>query len=318
MKKTYQDIAAELSLSVKTVYRVLNRAPNVRPETRDRVVAALNHYGFFDAARIGKEKVILEDPALSWSQRIAERLDRQLDPKIFETHSVALEDNEQTFLRAAEEAATIVLFSDPPEKTVRRIAEANPDAVIINIFGNAGGDITLGEDHYLGGKLAARALRDAGVHSAALVSYDHRAGHRNRADAFVMEFLRNHPEGSVRRCSLNRKNWMEVLRDGSSPEAVFITCGMLGARVYDDLISYGFRIPEDISVLIYDGPDEAAVENFPPVDAVEFSIPLVIDLAEYYIIKRPLLQHRGVFSTRVAPHIIKRGSVREKHTQRKG
>lgn len=60
MKKTYQDIAAELSLSVKTVYRVLNRAPNVRPETRDRVVAALNHYGFFDAARIGKEKVIIE------------------------------------------------------------------------------------------------------------------------------------------------------------------------------------------------------------------------------------------------------------------
>lgn len=36
MKKTYRDIAAELSLHVKTIYRVLNNAPNVRPVTRRR------------------------------------------------------------------------------------------------------------------------------------------------------------------------------------------------------------------------------------------------------------------------------------------
>ncbi len=42
MRKTYRDIAAELSLHVKTVYRVLNNEPNVLPATRQRVIAALN------------------------------------------------------------------------------------------------------------------------------------------------------------------------------------------------------------------------------------------------------------------------------------
>ena len=148
MKKTYRDIAAELSLHVKTIYRVLNNAPNVRPVTRRRVIAALSRNGFFDGARIGRERIVIEQPELEWSGRIAERLIRQLDQRIFELIPLPLESSRQEFLRAVEEASTVVLLSDPPAEWVARIRDANPDAVLINLFGNQGGDITLGEDHY--------------------------------------------------------------------------------------------------------------------------------------------------------------------------
>ncbi len=164
MKKTYRDIAAELSLHVKTIYRVLNNAPNVRPVTRRRVIAALSRNGFFDGARIGRERIVIEQPELEWSGRIAERLIRQLDQRIFELIPLSPESARQEFLRAVEEASTVVLLSDPPAEWITRIRDANPEAVLINLFGNHGGDITLGEDHYLGGKLAARHLR-RGLHA---------------------------------------------------------------------------------------------------------------------------------------------------------
>ena len=163
---------------MKTIYRVLNNAPNVRPVTRRRVIAALSRNGFFDGARIGRERIVIEQPELEWSGRIAERLIRQLDQRIFELIPLPLESSRQEFLRAVEEASTVVLLSDPPAEWVARIRDANPDAVLINLFGNQGGDITLGEDHYLGGKLAARYLRRVGIHSVCMLSYDHRSGHR--------------------------------------------------------------------------------------------------------------------------------------------
>lgn len=312
MKKTYRDIAAELSLHVKTVYRVLNNAPNVRPATRRRVIAALSRNGFFDGARIGRERIVVELPSLSWSSWVAERLISQLDQRIFELIPLSFESSKQEFLRAVETAATVVLLSDPAAEAIARIRDTNPDAVLINIFGNQGGDITLGEDHYLGGKLAARHLRTAGIRSVCMLSYDHRSGHRNRADAFADEFLRDHPQGKLRRCIVrnSRHDVSEALEP--LPEAFFATCGELGSRLHQLLTERGMRIPDELSLLVYDGPDEARLNAFPSVDAIEFSIPQVIDLAEYYITKRPLLLHHGAFATRVAPHLVTRGSVREK------
>ena len=99
-------------------------------------------------------------------------------------------------------------------------------------------------------------------------------------DAFADEFLRNHPEGTLRRYPDG--NPERFLDPEAMPEAFFATCGELGLRIYRFLTERGVRVPQDVSLLIYDGPAEAYVRDFPPVDAVEFSIPQVIDLAEYY------------------------------------
>lgn len=315
MRKTYRDIAAELSLHVKTVYRVLNNEPNVLPATRQRVIAALNRNGFFDAARIGKERIVIGLPERNWSRQIAEQLIRKLDLRFFDLCPLAPDSSRQEFLRAVESASTVVLLSDPSAEWIARIADANPDAGIINIFGNEGGNITLGEDHYLGGKLAARHLRGNAIRSVSMFSYDFRTGHRNRGDAFADEFLRNHPEGTLRRYPDG--NPERFLDPEAMPEAFFATCGELGLRIYRFLTERGVRVPQDVSLLIYDGPAEAYVRDFPPVDAVEFSIPQVIDLAEYYITKRPLLLHHGPFSSRVAPRIVVRGSVGKREKNRK-
>ena len=39
-RATIEDVAASAGVSIKTVSRVLNREPNVRPETRSRVLEA--------------------------------------------------------------------------------------------------------------------------------------------------------------------------------------------------------------------------------------------------------------------------------------
>ena len=126
------------------------------------------------------------------------------------------------------------------------------------------------------------------------------------------EFLRDHPDGACRRCFIRNSSHdvSEALQP--LPEAFFATCGQLGDRLHQLLTERGVRVPDEVSLLVYDGPDEAYLKSFPPVDAIEFSIPQVIDLAEYYITKRPLLLHHGPFATRVAPHLVTRGSVKEK------
>ena len=49
----FKELARELHVSVMTVYRVLNNEPSVRPATRQRVVEALNRYGYY-AHKIGR------------------------------------------------------------------------------------------------------------------------------------------------------------------------------------------------------------------------------------------------------------------------
>ncbi len=312
MKKSYRDVAAELRLNVKTVYRVLNHSPHVSPETRDRVIDALNRNGFFDARRIGREKVVIDVPPLDWSARVADRLCGQLDRRIFELFPISRENTEPEFYRQIEQAATVVHLSDPPVDVLEKVREANPDVVQINLFGNASGDITLGEDHYLGGKLAAQHVWDAGCRKVHIVSYDRRSGHRNRADAFAGELTQRHPGVEIRRTNVEDRKILPTLFSGEEglPDVVFASSGHLGNAVYQVLTARGLRVPEDLSLLIYDGPGEANLPEYPTLDAVEFNLPQVIDLAEYYITKRPLLKHRGPFISRVAPWVVVRGSVK--------
>ena len=57
---------------------------------------------------------------------------------------------------------------------------------------------------------------------------------------------------------------------------------------------------------------EGDTMNYAYYEGKNTDIKEVIDLAEYYITKRPLLLHHGPFATRVAPHLVTRGSVKEK------
>ncbi|MFK8014014.1 MAG: LacI family DNA-binding transcriptional regulator [Gammaproteobacteria bacterium] len=43
---TISDVAKRVGVSIKTVSRVVNRAPNVRPETRDRVQQAIDDMNY--------------------------------------------------------------------------------------------------------------------------------------------------------------------------------------------------------------------------------------------------------------------------------
>ena len=46
MRSRIEDVAAIAGVSIKTVSRVLNNEPNVRVETRDRVLAAVSRLGY--------------------------------------------------------------------------------------------------------------------------------------------------------------------------------------------------------------------------------------------------------------------------------
>lgn len=46
MRSRIEDVAAVAGVSIKTVSRVLNHEPNVREETRERVLAAVTRLGY--------------------------------------------------------------------------------------------------------------------------------------------------------------------------------------------------------------------------------------------------------------------------------
>ena len=59
-KVNFRELARELDISVMTLYRVLNNVPSVRPETRRRVIDALNRHGFYALRQTKRIRVIFD------------------------------------------------------------------------------------------------------------------------------------------------------------------------------------------------------------------------------------------------------------------
>ena len=60
LKANFSEIARDLGISRGTIYRVINQSPLVAPDTRNRVIEALNRHGYYTHRRIRRSRILFD------------------------------------------------------------------------------------------------------------------------------------------------------------------------------------------------------------------------------------------------------------------
>lgn len=316
---SYKFIAEELGINVKTIYRVMNHETTVKEITRLRVIEALNRYGYFFHDAGCREKIIFDvggNPYLEYhAMSLLKRLPTGEMDICVTNHHQALKE----FLKMTDTARTVVFFSAPETQVLNAVKEANPNILRINVFGYNGGDIIIAPDNIAGGRLAAEYLYQSGHRRLAVYSSSSIPGQFLRCRSFLMEAELNMPDVSVEKFifSEHTDQLFKFFERGKLPQAVFATCGWYAYQLYNAAIMRGVKIPEDLSIIGYDGPNQLYGEQADIIDYICDSPECVLDWAEYYIRKRPLMKNGNTVSTLTGVHLEKRGSVKNINRSKK-
>ena len=260
-------MARELDVSHTTIYRVINTPWVVAEDTRTKVIDALNQRGFYTRDQRPTPSVVFHygnSAHTNYMREIGESLRQRLEPKELRIEECNYRLNRQDFVRKIETADTVVFFAELDDEGVRLTKEANPEIVIISLFGGELGDIVIRPDDYLGGKQAAELFH--------LRNYKHvlvaapfsdslsESSFIDRAKSFQAEFLWRQPAGKVELLDLPRDSESSLrlrirryfYRRKRLPEAVFSPNCFVADRIFDllreqklniDLLGYDEPLP---------------------------------------------------------------------------
>ncbi len=318
-----EDIAKELGLSVKTVYRVMANSAQVKEDTRKRVIESLNKYGFFAAKCKSQQNVVFNFRSTDFPSRIIVPLMQKLSHRSFKCIVTELENNASRFEDAVADALVVVWGNEPDEKSLQFGKALNPNAIHINLLGGGGGDISIDSDDIAGGRLAARHFHNFG-HSRILVvsAYDFNNA-RDRAIGFMAEMKKCNRDSRCELLEFNYRNyWAPDHLDEVLPErikrglgditGIFFTqigaanCGM---RAFT---KFGIRVPQDISIVSYDRPDYTLMDPHNIVyDSVYYDIEEIIEWCEFYIHNSPLMSCKSKLHSLVVPKFKINNSVKK-------
>jgi DNA-binding LacI/PurR family transcriptional regulator len=279
---TIRDVARYAGVGVATVSRVLNDNQNVRADTRERVLQAIDSLNYTPnlAARQlsgGKTMVIgVVTPYLtipSFSERLA-GIQRVLWDSRYDLvlHSVRspenLEGKLRRLLRQKRIDGTILLSPPPLDKTLWDI---NPDMPIIVLDSphTATGHPTIMIDDQAGGEMVARYLLQIGHQRIGFVgdeleSIFGETSNKRRFDGFQatlamagldlpMKWCRFGEMGSD---TARRQAW-EILSQAERPTAVFASSDVKAFDVINVAREMNLRVPQDLAVIGFDDIEAA-------------------------------------------------------------
>jgi LacI family transcriptional regulator len=287
---TIKDVAREAAVSIKTVSRVVNRDPAVRPKTREKVELAIAELNY-----------VPDSIARSLRNRRTNVIGIITDFVMITPHSVGLMSGIQD---ASSELGLGVLTvntkADPGQevRAVKTLVERRVDAilyvtvrhmwlkalpiladlptVLVNCTLENSLYPAIVPDDYQGGYDATKHLIDLGHRDIAMISLipDFEAAEL-RGDAYK-QALADHGLAY-------RAEWVQVGQERQGDDEIYTTqqatetllggsrrpsaivCGKdeLAMRVYNSVRTMGFRIPDDVSIIGYDNFVNIA-ENLDP------------------------------------------------------
>jgi LacI family xylobiose transport system transcriptional regulator len=269
-RATLSRVAAEASVSMSTVSKVLNGRTGVSDTTRARVEELLHSHGYnrrgvAQAANLIELVFSVFDTA--WSMEIingVERVARENGMNVVLTqsgdrHSPGPEWIDGVMQRRP--AGVILVLSDLPAEQKRQLKTRNIPFVLVDPTGDPAPDVpSVGSANWSGGVLATQHLIDLGHRDIAMITGpDDMMCSRARLSGFrsalesagipVREDLiltgEFHREDGIARGH-------ELLSRRNPPTAIFAGSDLQAIGVYEAARERGVRIPEDLSVVGYD------------------------------------------------------------------
>jgi LacI family transcriptional regulator len=289
MSPTLRDVAKKANVGVGTVSRVLNKSPQVSERTRKAVLAAIDELDFTPnpiAQRLSTGKtltigVIL--PNLTRSSYI-ERL-RGVQETLAQTkyHLVLFvvdtKSDQDDFFRDIPRNSMVdgllVISLPPSDKQAESFIRSKIPTVLIDAYHSTLGSVVV--DDRGGGKMATEYLVDlnhrkigflgdqlkTAFHPSARYRY---WGYRKTLEKYDIP-QREEYHIFVEHGRLNaRKAARQFFDLENPPTAVFSSCDTLALGLMDCVSEIGLRIPDDISIIGFDGISEAECEDLTTID----------------------------------------------------
>lgn len=318
-KMTQKEIAKSMNLSVRTVSRVLNGDTSVKEATRRRVIMTLNRNGYYIQTHTHTENVVFDVGSGPFHRNQALALMQELSDKGFNFLITNHQQDWKSFRERVMESDLVVFCSCPRREVIAEACEINPDILRINLFSNGvpGAEVSIEPDNCGGGKLAAKHLYDNGHRGILLLLLESHCAVMERAKSFIAEMMVLHPECHLEWHFLRADGDMEqevtdfFRKKSPLPAAVFCPNGFISCLAVRALRSLGIRIPEDVSFLGFDLPEDIPLSFPQPVDTVYYRPSHIISLAEYYIVNRPILKEKCQICVSSNMKLMVNGSVRK-------
>lgn len=326
---TMKDVAQQVGVSVQTVSAVINDKPGFTPETRKRVLAAIQQLGYrpFSVARSLRTRrthtiaLIVPDianPSFSTIASAAEDVAHASGFSLVNYNTHESSEREANYIRtAAERWVDGVLFVSARDQIhgLESLQKAGIPCVAIdrNPESYSGPSVTL--DNVKAGELATTHLIDLGHTRLAHIGGPQRLGlARERLSGF-QRALESHSlsEGLV----INSTGWtcndgycafQTLLEAKTRPTALFAASDRIAIGAMHAANQAGLHIPEDISIVGLDDVELAAYQN-PPLTTVQQSFTELATLAMKLLLA--LLNDEDPEDTQLVmtPHLIVRKST---------
>ncbi len=282
MPPTIYDVAEQAGVGIATVSRVLNDSPKVRPETRERVLAAIETLDYRphlpargpslrNSLALGAIVPFFTRPSFVERLRGIEAAvaERECDLVIYNVETPERRDAHfREVPRRRRLDGLLIMSLRPTDADIERIERAGMSAVLIDASHPALNRVVV--DDVAGGALAVRHLIDLGHRKIAIISdpidnpfnfvssRDRFQGYRNALAAAGIPFQTDYHlqrEHSHYQAQVMTEQLLDL---ASPPTAIFATSDTQAMGALETLRKRGLRCPEDISVVGYDDVEVAA------------------------------------------------------------
>lgn len=309
---SYRQLAKEAGVSFKTLYRVLNNEPSVRPTTRKKVIRVLNLNGCNDGRLPQNRNIVISSGEGSYLRFWAEKFIEQLSGYPYHLDLIPFSGNHAKFLIAVENATAVVIFGAITEALYKEIRWRNPDAQLINIAGNSG-DVLINVNHFDQGMMAAEYLYQKGHRNIRIITspelYRQAAICRVYGCAAVFQYKY---DLNVDRISLDDLEQFQKVSDDNRPSAFYASNSWLAEEAVRRLRRQNLQYPADYSILStgLQGDSPCAVTD---LDCIYHKPEELAELAEYFLIKRILTGTIKHITTHVDNYLHIAGSVSDRN-----
>ncbi|WP_327092376.1 LacI family transcriptional regulator [Nonomuraea sp. NBC_01738] len=276
-RASMKDVAERAGVSAQTVSRVANGYEHVRPEKRDKVLAAMRELGYrpnsaarnlksgrfrslgvvtFNLTTLGNERTVAAVAAAAAASGYTTTLIPVADPTRLNVVGA--------FGRLEEQAVDGIIlimsaeFGSPDDYALT----AGLPLVIVDSIATAGHTL-VDTDQEQGARLAMRHLLDWGHRRIAHVAGPLKSfSAQHRADAYAHVMSEHGLDAPV----VRRGDWTadsgyaagrEILAETPRPTAVFAASDQIALGVMRAAHEAGLRIPEDLSVIGFDDSDDS-------------------------------------------------------------
>lgn len=298
-----KDVAERASVSVATVSRVLNADPNVDPEYRKRVRAAVAELGYRpnrlarnlrrqQMEAIGIVVPDIENPHFAEVVRVIEVVALQLGYRVLVCNTDEDGDRQAACLRmlADERVSGIVLSPSDPEASIDQLVDLSiPVVTIDRALKHASTDLIVA-DNVPAVRTATQRLIDAGHRRIAFVGgrsevetgSERQEGYLAAVEAAGLTgTLAN---GGFRR-NAAREAVRNLFRQENPPSALIVANNLMALGALQAIRDRGLRVPGDIAVIAVDNPDWSELLD-PPLTVLAQPIRAMATQAAELLIRR--------------------------------